>query len=138
MNAKPDPPPAQNGKIGETFLISNGRDSSDRLSSQICSRLEIDDALGMDDDNSISGTPWTRFKDDVPAFKDDELCSDTCFWSRKNRTTLTSAWSEGDTQLFHALAPAYVDIRRGSCLLALAIEKPCFEVRSSKSLNFSD
>lgn len=92
----------------------------------------------MDDEKNISGTPWTKFKDDESAFKDDELCSDMCFWLRKNRSTSMSAWSEEDTQLFNTLAPAYVDIQRGPCLIALAIEKPCYEVSRPRTLNPSD
>lgn len=82
----------------------------------------------MDDDKNVSGTPWTKFKNDDSAFEDDELCSDNCFWLKKNRTASSSAWSEEDTQLFDTLAPAYLDIRRAPCLITLAIKKPCYEV----------
>jgi len=91
-------------------------------------KLLVEDAVGMDDDKIVSGKPWSKFKDEDAAFKDDELCSDNCFWLKKNRSTLSLGWSEEDTELFNTIAPAYIDIRRGPCLIAFAVEKPCYEV----------
>ncbi|MCJ1245215.1 hypothetical protein MMC30_002416 [Trapelia coarctata] len=119
INAKPDSPSTPKRKTIGVQLVHNGTESS---------KVLVEDALGMDDEKAVSGNPWSKFKDEDAAFKDDELCSENCFWLKKNRSTSSSAWSEEDTELFNTIAPAYVDIRRGPCLIAFAVEKPCYEI----------
>lgn len=123
INAKPDSPTIRKRQSTEAQLISNGTDFTKSL---------VQDAVGLNDDKVVSGQPWTKFKDEDSGFKDDELCSDHCFWLKNNRSTLSSAWSEPEIQLFNTLVPVYIDIRRGPCFIAIAVEKPCFEVYSSR------
>ena len=82
----------------------------------------------MNDDKTITGKAWTALREEDCGFEDDELCSDSCFWLKKNRSTTHPAWSEEDKKLFNALVQVHLDNRRGSCFLALGMEKPCHEV----------
>ena len=83
----------------------------------------------MNSDKTISGQPWTRLKAGEPGFEDTEACSNDCFWVKSSRSQPVSAWTNREKELLKKLSPAYKDARRGACMLALAIKKPCAEVR---------
>lgn len=87
------------------------------------------DIIGVNDDKTVSGLPWTIFSDHFPGFRDKEFCSEKCFWQKANRLELVSSrWLPAEVELFDALMPAYTGSRRGPCFLAFTIEKPCVEV----------
>lgn len=88
----------------------------------------FDDLLGLNQSGTISGEPWAKFRSEEPGLKDSEPCSNSCFWRKENRSMKSSTWSNKEIQVFNSLAAAYVVSRRGPCLLALAIDKPCSEV----------
>ena len=97
------------------------------------SKLEIDsstieNALGRNEDGTVSGQALIPISDLDSAFKDDELCSDSCFWLKANRSRPSSEFTAEEMGLLLVLLPAYKGNRRGACLLALAVEKPCVEV----------
>ncbi|MCJ1292454.1 hypothetical protein MMC34_004004 [Xylographa carneopallida] len=87
----------------------------------------LEAAVGTNEDNSITGKPWALFKNEESGFKDDEMCSDECFWRKGNRSASSSSWDDDDLKLFNTLLPAHQDNRRGSCLLAFSMSKPCNE-----------
>ena len=92
------------------------------------SEAEIKGALGLNDDKSVTGQPLTAITDSDCAYKDDETCSKSCFWLKCNRVVETSDWPNEDVELFLTLMPAYMSNRRGPCMLALALQRPCVEV----------
>ncbi|MCJ1287582.1 hypothetical protein MMC26_006934 [Xylographa opegraphella] len=85
-------------------------------------------AIGINEDRSITGKPWAWFNNEESGFKDDEMCSDKCFWLKSNRFISSSSWNDDDLKLFNTLIPAHQANRRGCCLLALSMNKPCNEV----------
>ena len=85
-------------------------------------------AMGLNNDKTISGQKWCSLKNGDCGFKDDELCSASCFWLKSHRSNFLSNWSKADLDLFTALLPAHITNNRGSCLMALVIEKSCSEV----------
>lgn len=93
------------------------------------STVLLKDAIGLNDDKSVSGTPWITFREEECGFKEDEVCSDNCFWLKSHRSSSSSTWSTEELKLFNTLLPAYQDSRRGACMLALGLEKQCNEVR---------
>ena len=83
----------------------------------------------MNEDKSVSGQALITIDDSDCAFKDDEVCSDACFWLKSTRLRAVSEFTDEETELLHIFLPAYSHNRRGPCMLALAIDKPCVEVR---------
>ena len=79
---------------------------------------------GMGNDGTI--TDSTPSKED--GFREDELCSDLCFWKKSNRSRSVSRWSPDKIDLLETLLPAYFGLKRAACLLVTAIDKPCAEV----------
>jgi hypothetical protein len=96
---------------------------------------KIGDMMGMNQDKTITGEPWVEFQTRKPGFKDDKLCSDTCFWLKGNRPAIASAWSKEEISRFKTILPAYKDDKRGACMLALCVGKPCSEVRRLAKLS---
>ncbi|MCJ1402180.1 hypothetical protein MMC11_005400 [Xylographa trunciseda] len=94
----------------------------------------LEAAVGINEDKIITGKPWAALKDEDSGFKDDELCSDECFWLKSNRSMLSSSWADHDLKLFNTLLPGHQGNRRGSCLLALGLSKPCYEPRHSQDM----
>ena len=91
----------------------------------------------MNDDGSVSGLPIDEMTDLDTGFVDNELCSDSCFWKKANRSGLNvTPWLDEDRVLLQALLPAYARNKRAACMIALAIQKPCVEVRSFRAVNF--
>ena len=119
LNAKPLSPPAVNCKS-----IVNG----DGPSKVEFDTSTIKNALGRNEDGTVGGQALITISDLDSAFKDDELCSDSCFWLKANRSRSSTEFTAEEMELLHVLLPAYRGNRRGACLLALAIEKPCVEV----------
>ncbi|MCJ1385394.1 hypothetical protein MMC17_008517 [Xylographa soralifera] len=119
INAKPPSPKSPKDKIGRHL-------TNEEHTRIVSSSLEA--AVGINDDNSITGKPWALFKNQESGFKDEEMCSDECFWPKSNRSVSSSSWNDHDLKLFNTLLPAHQSNRRGSCLLALGMNKPCNEV----------
>ena len=90
-------------------------------------------ALGMNDDKTISGAFWSEVGEEGAGLKDDEVCSDECFWPKENRYRSLSEWSKADREVLETLRPAYENDRRGSCMMSQSglIGKPCVEVCSN-------
>ena len=88
----------------------------------------ICNALGQDADGSVSGQPLVPIRGFDHAFRDDEVCSTACFWVKTNRSVEVSEFSKQETEDFFTSLPAYYNDRRGACMLALFINKPCVEV----------
>ena len=86
-------------------------------------------STGMEDDGTITGSDPTK-KD---GFREDELCSDLCFWKKSNRERSLSSWLPNEVELLETLLPTYIGLRRAACILAVAIAKPCAEVRTLES-----
>ena len=90
-------------------------------------------ALGMNDDRTISGVFWSEVEEDDSGFADWEVCSsDDCFWLKNNRYRSLSEWSKADRELLDTFRPAYENDRRGPCVVSRfgLINKPCVEVSS--------
>jgi hypothetical protein len=119
LNAKSGSPILPIEKLDDIHASHNGAKPPKGL---------FDDLLGLNQSNTISGEPWAKFQSEEPCFKDSEECSPSCFWRKANRSMKLSTWSNKEVQVFNTLAAAYVVNRRGPCLLALAIDKPCSEV----------
>ncbi|MCJ1438246.1 hypothetical protein MMC27_007634 [Xylographa pallens] len=119
INAKPPSPKSPKDKTGRHL-------TDEEYTRVISSSLEA--AIGINEDNSITGKPWALLKSEESGFKDEETCSDKCFWLKSNRSVLSSSWNDHDLKLFNTLLPAHEGNRRGSCLLALGMNKPCNEV----------
>ena len=120
INAKPLSPSSE---IGRTFS------ARDDATGPKLDASTIKDSLGMNEDKSISGNSLIAVSGSDCAFQDDELCSDDCFWLKSNRLRALSRFADEETELLHTFIPAYGQNRRGPCMLALAIDKPCVEVR---------
>ena len=88
----------------------------------------INDALGQDEDGSVSGQPLIPIRGFDHAFRDDEICSKSCFWLKSNRSMDLSEFSDQEMEDLHISLPAYYNDRRGACMLALFIDKPCVQV----------
>ena len=83
---------------------------------------------GMDRDKTVLGRAWTKSSRQDPSFPDDDVCSAECFWLKENRREKMPSWSSEEADLFTSLLPAYVQFTRASCIMALAINKPCAEI----------
>lgn len=119
LNAKPLCPPAADNRS-----MANG-DDPNQIQVDIS---KIENALGRNEDGTVSGQALLTISDLDSVFKDDEFCSDSCFWLKANRSRSVSDFTAEDMGLLHTLLPAYRGNRRGACMLALAIDKPCVEV----------
>lgn len=96
---------------------------------EVSQPIDLTQLVGMNDDGSISGLRMDEMTDLDTGFADDEICSDSCFWKKANRSGLEILpWLDQDRGLLQALLPAYVRNKRAACMLALAIQKPCVEV----------
>lgn len=101
---------------------------------EIVQPIDITQLVGMNDDGSISGLPIDEMTDLDTGFADNELCSDSCFWKKTNRSgTEAKPWLDEDREILQALLPAYVRNKRAACMIALAIRKSCIEVRSFRT-----
>ncbi len=91
--------------------------------------LSVFEYLGKNSDGTITGTiPKNQTTREKPSYADNQECSIDCFWKKENRVEAVPHWSEDRLDLFHALLPAWIDSRRGPCMIAWAVEKPCSEV----------
>jgi len=92
--------------------------------------VDIGQLLGIDDGGNVSGTwnnPATSSGGEA-GFPDSRICSEECFWKKSNRTSDVVQWSESEKQLLENLMPAYARSKRGACMLAIAVDRPCVEV----------
>ncbi|MCJ1390602.1 hypothetical protein MMC18_003463 [Xylographa bjoerkii] len=122
INAKPPSPKSPKDRVGRHL-------TNEEHTTVTPSFLEA--IVGINKDKSITGKPWVVFKDEDSGFKDDEMCSDKCFWLKSNRSISSSSWTDYDLKLFNTLSPAHQGNRRGPCLLALGMSKPCNELLAS-------
>ena len=80
-------------------------------------------------------------KQEDPGYADDEKCSDTCFWDISNRMNATVAdivaahrrkrfvgWDNEKIELYNSLLEGCLRIRRGPCVLALAVGTSCISI----------
>ena len=88
----------------------------------------ISNALGQDEDGNVSGQPLIPIRRFDHAFRDDESCSESCFWLKSNRLVDASEFSPQEMEDMFISLPAYYNDRRGACMLALFVEKPCVQV----------
>ena len=99
----------------------------------VAQSIDTTQLIGMNDDGSVSGLPIDEMTDLDTGFADNELCSDSCFWKKTNRSGLkVKPWLNEDRELVRELLPAYVHNKRAACMIALAVQKPCVEVSSSE------
>ena len=121
MNCKPSSPRSPK-RIGMSGRPNKARMGLENPTAQ--------QALGMNDDKTISGAFWSEVREDDNGFDDDEVCSNECFWPKENRYRSLPEWSKVDQELLETLRPAYENDRRGSCLISQfgLIDKPCVEV----------
>ncbi|KAI9662679.1 MAG: hypothetical protein M1831_002722 [Alyxoria varia] len=92
--------------------------------------LSFDEQLGLEADGEARGK-WngSHEHDKDAGYKDDELCSEKCFWKKSNRkVTSTEKWSEEDLKYLEHILPGFSESKRGPCFLAMGLEKPCVEV----------
>jgi hypothetical protein len=90
--------------------------------------------LGLNDDVSITGEPWTNFDHVVAGIPDEEVCEGLkCFWLKSNRepvntSTESTEWSELQLHRLRKLMTNHCQQKRGACAMAITLRKPCNEV----------
>lgn len=100
----------------------------------------LSDMLGLHKNGEIDGKYNKNIAKEFgdPGFEDDETCSDTCFWDVSNRSkhsvtditqsesrTRFAGWDQRDITLYKSMLEACLKIRRGPCLIASMITRPC-------------
>jgi hypothetical protein len=101
------------------------------------------DILGLHDNGEVRGN---YNKDKVkepgdPGLADTETCSESCFWDVCKRCDCTVAdavhaeplkrfvdWSARDVTLYKSMLPTCVQIRRGPCIMAITLSRPCSKI----------
>ncbi|KAI9706558.1 MAG: hypothetical protein M1836_003565 [Candelina mexicana] len=86
------------------------------------------ECLGKNNDGTVTGINANDQNKERPAYPDSQECSTDCFWKKENRVEIVPQWPQHQLDLFDALLPAWVNSRRGPCMIACAVGKPCSEV----------
>ena len=94
--------------------------------------VTVQDLLGLEEDGvTVSGPFWAQLSDNADSgFGNGEVCSDDCFWPKKNRPDRMTVWSEEDQKQLKMLRPAFENDKRGACMIAQTglVSKACKEV----------
>jgi SET domain/CXC domain len=96
--------------------------------------------LGLHANGEVKGQYNVRKDKELgdPGFTDEETCSQSCFWDVSNRHQRTIDdlvhtesqsrfvdWSKKDIVLFRSMLAACTQIRRGPCIMASVLTRPC-------------
>lgn len=97
------------------------------------------DTLGLHKNGEVKGSSSMKTRESGDAgFADEETCSESCFWDISNRAERTIAdlirtdpikrfvdWSGRDIKLYKSMLATCVQFRRGPCIMAITLARPC-------------
>ena len=94
--------------------------------------IGVKQLMGLEDDGkTVSGLFWSQLREGADSgFGDQEVCSEGCFWPKKDRADRLTVWTEDDLSNLKMLRSAFENDKRGACMISRArlISKPCKEV----------
>lgn len=124
--------PALNGSPNKRFGTSKPNKAS------LDKDTTIYQLVGLEEDGkTVSGPFWAQYRNGADSgFGDQEVCSDECFWPKKNRVDRLTLWSDEDSKNLKMLRPAFENDKRGACMIAQTglISKSCKEVVHTLSM----
>jgi SET domain/CXC domain len=98
------------------------------------------DLLGLHKNGEIKGKHNMNKPTELgdPGFADTETCSGSCFWDVSYRPIYSVAehvrtqplkrfinWAQKDVDLYRSMLTMCAQIRRGACIMAITVSKPC-------------
>ena len=98
------------------------------------------DILGLHQNGEAKGAYNTNKIKEIgdPGFADEDTCSESCFWDLSNRSGRSindlvrsdrderfADWTEKDIRLYRAMLAACTKIKRGPCIMAITVARPC-------------